>query len=218
MSFQPARLLMNWGSTVSLAKIPRTFHYIWVGNKKMPEEQVVWMQQNKELHSVAPAWEFRIWGNEDIEKFQLATIINNARKEAQKADIMRIEIMATCGGVYIDTDTEVFKRFDSLIDNEAFVASQNDKNTSFAVSPLGSVPGSRFFMKLMQLIPTRGLNGNIAHQTGPGFVTEVRFENPEIPLTICPRTDFFPYMWWEKRPARYSNNVRCAHHWYKSWL
>lgn len=180
----------------------------------MPREFQGWMARCRELH---PGWRFRLWTNHDVGRFVMAPMIDAARKPAQKADIMRLEILHRHGGIYIDADTEVLRPFDPLLDAEAFAGLQHEEKRYLSTTPMGATPGSAFFAKTMELLPTREINGNIVAQTANDFVTSVHLDHPELPLTVHPKYRFCPYLWWESPPLAYSPETYCAHHWAKSW-
>jgi len=195
--------------------IPRVFHYVWVGGD-LPKQHRKWMDDNMRLHAGDPTWEMRLWTDSDVDQFKTAGMIKEARRPAQKADIMRIEIVYEHGGVYLDTDTEVLRRFDPLLGDEAFAGLQQENY--LCTTPLGAVPKSAFFSKLMGALETRKVNGDILKQTANTFVTEFWLANQDLPLAVYPTHCFCPYLWWDKPPLAYSPETFCVHHWNQSWV
>lgn len=99
--------------------IPKTIHYVWLGNgnmtpfikscvnsweKVMPEYKIkCWNEKNFDINSVP-------WVKEAIEK----------KKWALAADYIRLYALYTEGGIYMDTDVKVFKKFDDFLKYDFF--------------------------------------------------------------------------------------------------
>jgi mannosyltransferase OCH1-like enzyme len=93
-------------------RIPKIIHQIWLGSP-MPERFSQLAKTWKQHH---PTWKYRLWTDEDVDKFGLK---NRAMYDAtsnygEKADIVRYEILYRIGGLYVDTDFECIKPFDTL--------------------------------------------------------------------------------------------------------
>lgn len=119
--------------------IPRILHYIWIGGAPFPPlvERCVasWHQQ-------MPDWEFREWNEQSIAKamgldsFEQVLAVwpsyvceaLEARKFAFVSDYVRLWALEREGGVYVDTDVEILRAYDSLLaemidgqPNQAFI-------------------------------------------------------------------------------------------------
>ena len=101
--------------------IPKIIHYCWFGRKALPQNVQNYIQTWKQH---MPDWEIYEW-NED--NFEIATAPIYAQqayqvgKYAFVSDYVRLWALERLGGVYFDTDVEVLKPFDNLLDNIAFV-------------------------------------------------------------------------------------------------
>ena len=58
----------------------------------------------------------------DLEKFPLAKYACEVKKYALASDVCRYNVLCEYGGIYLDTDVEVYKRFDELLDCNFFTA------------------------------------------------------------------------------------------------
>ena len=89
------------------ARIPCTFHQIWVGKKPFPEKYKKW----QETWKAVPGWSYKLWTDEDVEKldFPNKEIYLQEKNMGARADILRIEILYQFGGVYADTDFELLQ-------------------------------------------------------------------------------------------------------------
>ena len=100
--------------------IPKKLHFTWFSNDPYPPliEDCI-----KTWTKWFPDYEIIHW---DMEK--IASIDNlflkqaiACRKWAFAADFIRLYALYTEGGIYLDTDVEVYKSFDNLLHNRAFI-------------------------------------------------------------------------------------------------
>lgn len=140
---------------------------------------------------------------------------------AQRADILRLEIMRKYGGVYMDTDEEFVSSLDSILqvvgDDVEAILIKDPIEQGFAVtnSTLFSEPNGRFFTfaveKLLRKLSTSGygVKGNIYKTTGPIFVSECYrdYDKKRDMLTLSPES-FMPYSWLEKNKITMSEKIR----------
>lgn len=119
--------------------IPRTFHQVWVGPAEIPEDLLRWAWSWRYYH---PDWDL-VLHTDDPDAHQgpwhevvlitpgvnnhslkaLRELIDtgcpwqtNAAYLAALSDVVRMEIIAREGGVYLDLDVECFKPIDELLD------------------------------------------------------------------------------------------------------
>jgi hypothetical protein len=92
---------------------------------------------------------------------------------AAKSDILRYEICARLGGVYIDSDFEPLKPIEPILAGvETFQADELDDRPCNAL--FGCVPGDPFYKAAVEALPDsikRG--GDIVETTGPGFLKRI---------------------------------------------
>jgi len=96
--------------------IPKLLHMIWVGEKEPPDYVGKHYEQWKAL---MPAWSVRLWTNADLHEGEFPTAIlpriAEAKKGAQKADLMRYFIVYKYGGVYMDADVVPHRSLDPIL-------------------------------------------------------------------------------------------------------
>lgn len=104
--------------------IPKIIHFTWFSNDPYPDTVKRCMETWKEF---LPDYEFIHW---DMEK--ISGIDNNFLKQALEmkkwafaADYVRLYALVNHGGIYIDTDVLVYKNFDELLTNTAFIGREN---------------------------------------------------------------------------------------------
>lgn len=71
-----------------------------------------------------PDYEIKRWDESsfDLDKFPLAKYACEVKKYALASDVCRYNVLSEHGGIYLDTDVEVFKRFDEFLDCNFFTA------------------------------------------------------------------------------------------------
>lgn len=200
--------------------IPRVFHHIWLGSD-LPEQVKHFRETWREHH---PAWELRLWREEDLDWLENQALFDRAASYPQKADIARYEIIRKYGGVYLDGDMECLRPIDELLTDDITFFAGRETAVSIAIGILGSTRGHPLLRQVVAALPVscfmnRHLGVNM--QTGPGLLTTVvgqhRWENQQS-VRIFPPAFFYPYNWSE--PWRRSERFRTAfsaHHWSHSW-
>ena len=84
--------------------IPRVLHRVWVGPVEMPAAFVEFGRGFERLH---PQWEMRLWTDADLEGLGITDDERRrARSASELSNLVRYEVLARHGGVYVDTDFE----------------------------------------------------------------------------------------------------------------
>ena len=112
--------------------IPKRIHYCWFGHGEMPQLAKDCIAS---WHRFMPDWEYRLWNedNFDIKSVPYTKEAYEAGKYAFVSDYVRLWALFNEGGVYLDTDVEVFKPFDDLTTYSAFGGFEGSKHL-----PLGT--------------------------------------------------------------------------------
>jgi mannosyltransferase OCH1-like enzyme len=150
--------------------IPRVFHQVWLGEKPIPDHFQKWADGWLKLN---PGWEMQWWTDQHLPRIDNQKEFESAEKMAAKSDILRYEILAQHGGVYIDSDFEPLKPIDAILENvSSFQADELDDRPCNAI--IGCVAGDPFYTAVVAAIPEsiqRG--GDIVATTGPGLLKKV---------------------------------------------
>lgn len=98
--------------------IPKVIHYCWFGKGDKPALAIKCIESWKKY---LPEYEIIEWNedNFDLDKFPYARQAYDAKKFAFVTDVVRLYAMYNHGGVYMDTDVEVLKPLDSILEYEA---------------------------------------------------------------------------------------------------
>lgn len=99
--------------------IPKIIHYCWFGKGEMPSLALKCIESWKKY---MPDYEIREWNedNYDIRKIPYIAQAYDAQKYAFVSDYARFDILYTYGGIYFDTDVEIIKDLNPIIEQGAF--------------------------------------------------------------------------------------------------
>lgn len=208
-------------------KIPKIIHYCWFGNKKKP----------KMIKKCISSWEvilkdYKIieWNekNFDINSNKFVKQAYESGKFAFVSDYVRVYALYNYGGIYLDTDVEVFKSFDPLLKNESFWGFE--EKSFIATSTIGAKKNNKFIKKFLDGYNNKSFiteNGSVDTVTNVAIVSrmvekigvKLNGETQEISDlgTFYSQDYFSPYDYincYEKK----SENTYAIHYFYKSWL
>jgi len=176
-------------------KIPRIIHRIWLGEDPLRDEFDHYGDTWRNHH---PGWEMRLWTENELPELGLTETLARGRHQAERADVLRYELLERFGGVYVDIDFECLRSLEPLLDGvEAFAAFQWPERVSNAM--LGAVPGHPLFERASREAALRIGVGTIPAATGPQYFTELLKHFPEV--TLFGPEKFFPYLWTEQHRA-----------------
>ena len=127
-------------------KIPKIIHYCWFGKKEKPQEVLKLINDRKKK---LPDYEIKEWNetNFNIDNFKFAKEAYDCHRFAFVADVARIWVLYTFGGIYLDTDVEIISDFDKYLGENAFVSSESTKSVCTAV--IGTKRDNPLFKKIL---------------------------------------------------------------------
>jgi mannosyltransferase OCH1-like enzyme len=146
---------------------------------------------------------------------------------AQKAGLIRLEALLS-GGIYIDSDVEIWSDPTPLLDHRGFAAYEDANTIPDAI--LGFEPGHPVVMPMIREAIDRLPDG--AWESGPGVTTRNLPGRDDV--TILPTHFLYPYHWKPSMKRRYdiatpngrrnlaalrasSQETFMAHYWRHSW-
>ena len=99
--------------------IPKIIHYCWFGKGLMPQSQVRCIEGWKKL---LPDYTIMRWDEStfDYNKYPAAKYGYETKRYALVSDVCRYNALAEYGGIYLDTDVELFQKFDDYLDCRFF--------------------------------------------------------------------------------------------------
>lgn len=127
--------------------IPKIIHYCWLGSKPLPSlaEKCITSWQR-----IMPDYKIMRWDetNYDFKKNKFMANAYNQKKWGFVPDYARLDIIYNYGGIYLDTDVEILKRFDEFLKYPAFCGFENKKFINFGHG-FGAEKGNKVIKELM---------------------------------------------------------------------
>ncbi|MGG0275883.1 glycosyltransferase family 32 protein [Bacillus rhizoplanae] len=210
-----------------IEKIPRIIHYCWFGGKEKPDTVKRCIDSWKKNLS---EYEMIEW-NEDNFDINCNPYVKEAyksRKFAFVSDYARVHVLYYFGGIYLDTDVEVFKSFNDLLCHDSFWGFEQENY--IATSTIGAAKGNKLIKIFLDsyeeksFIKEDGSHDdltNVAIVTGIlktlGLKTNGEYQEIEGIGAFYPQTYFSPYDYINCRKF-ITENTYTMHHFYKSWL
>ena len=134
--------------------IPKTIHYCWFGRGEMPEQAERCIASWRKF---MPDWEYRLWNEDsfDLGLNAYAREAYEARKFAFVSDYVRLWALEREGGLYLDTDVEVFKPFDDLLGYQAFAGFEGSKHLPVGTCVIASEAHGKWVSEQLALYSDR---------------------------------------------------------------
>ena len=123
--------------------IPKKIHYFWFGGNEKPKSVQKCINSWKKY---CPDYEIIEWNetNFDIHCMPFVEQAYEAKKYAFVSDVARLMVVYEYGGIYMDTDVEVIKQLDDLLENRAYMSFENNENINTGQG-FGAEAGIPFF-------------------------------------------------------------------------
>ena len=133
--------------------IPKVIHYCWFGRNPLPESAIKCINSWKKFF---PDYEIKEWNedNFDVNMIPYTQEAYEAKKYAFVSDYARFWILYKFGGLYFDTDVEVIKPMDDIIERGSFMGIEVDAQSYDypLVAPglgLAVVPGLKLYKDIL---------------------------------------------------------------------
>lgn len=197
--------------------IPKKIHYCWFGgNQYTPLVKKCMETWAKYL----PDWEFILWdeSNSPIDHpFVRKALLE--KKYAFAADYVRFYALYNFGGVYLDTDMELIKNLDPLLNNTFFSGSENLDNKYISAGIIGAIEKHEYLEMVLAYYDQLK-----CYETSPSILTAVYNKNLFENVKIYEYQYFYPYNPFDSdqnvKQLFYSDIKECTfavHHWNFSW-
>lgn len=175
--------------------IPKIIHYCWLSGEPFPEDI------QKCIHSWSEKlsdYQIKLWDKDSFD-CNICTYTRQAmerKKYAFVSDYIRLYALYHEGGIYLDSDIEVFRSFDELLDNKAFTGFESGGRIGPWI--LASERGNPIFKEFLEYYRDRSFYNemeemDLTPNTVP--VTRIMVENglkPENKIQKLPNITVYP--------------------------
>lgn len=197
--------------------IPKKIHYCWFGNKEKPD----FIKKCIATWSKLEGYEIIEWNETNIDINENKYIKDNyqLKKYAFVSDYVRLKVLYEHGGIYLDTDIEVFKNFkEEFLENKMFLCFMFDCNLSTAI--IGAEKNNSTIKELLDIYTTYQNNTSPNNDLFTRFILEnykdFRLNNKYQKLdngniTIYPKEYF-------ECPTKVKEKGYSMHHLDNSWI
>ncbi|MDF1812409.1 MAG: glycosyltransferase [Verrucomicrobiales bacterium] len=197
--------------------IPKTFHYCWFGGGELCDLSRRCMDT---WSKVCPEYEVMHWDESGIDLTDPFIAENIEKKQwAFVADYVRLQKLWQHGGIYLDTDIELVKSPDTLLQHSCFIGEEMPGRVNSAV--LGAEAGNPFVKECLDYMKER-FEASKPYLIAPEVCSRVIRQHPDV--TVFGPEYFYPYNPYNNRPDNkqlmYSDiteHTYAIHHWAKSW-
>lgn len=195
--------------------IPKKIHYIWFGKKN----------KNKLTEICINSWKRTLidyeiieWNEENIDIEKLC----NSNKFFKKcyelklwafvSDYLRLYILYNEGGIYLDTDVEVLKKYDELLNNQVFMGFEEGEYIGTSV--IGSEKHNPLIKRLLNFYDNE--IWNVDFYNNPIIFKFLLDKEPEIfrECTIYEKEYFSPYTIGKEYTSIVEEKNTYSIHWY----
>lgn len=203
--------------------IPKVIHYCWFGKKEKTKETSKYIESWKQN---MPDYEIKEWNesNFDINIIPFVRDAYKANKFAFVSDYTRLWVLYNFGGIYFDTDVEVIKSFDDMLDKPAFMGHETD--TALCTAVIGAEEKNEFISEFLSYYENRDFDINNLIPN-PSICTailnrkNIKLINKETKykdiLYIYP-SDYFSVKRYLQSDYTITENTYSIHHFSTTWL
>ncbi|MDR2408811.1 MAG: glycosyl transferase [Bacteroidales bacterium] len=207
--------------------IPKIIHYCWFGRNPLPESAKRCIASWKKYFS---GYEIKQWdeSNYNVYVIPYTSEAYKAKKYAFVSDYARFDILHRYGGIYFDTDVEVIRAFDPILEASSFAGVEDPGRINPGLG-IGAVPGLPILHKLLDrycgmhfINADNTLNPTTIVDLTTEIFTSYNFTNEDIIQTIADVTvypkEYFNPLEYDTYTIKITPNTYSIHHGNASWF
>ncbi len=208
--------------------IPKKIHYCWFGGNPLPKDVQKYIDTWKKF---CPDYEIKEWNeqNFDIHRNQYVEEAYQLKKWAFVSDVARINALYTEGGIYMDTDVEVVRNLDPLLNTRGFLGFEGTQ--WIATNLVGFEAGHEILRTFLESYDHRSFikeDRTLDQTTNVEELTKLLVDNYHLILNgeeqiladeivVYPTDYFSPYDYIQGKLNKTSNTYTI--HWFsQSWI
>ena len=207
--------------------IPKKIHYCWFGGKSLPDDVKKCIKSWKKY---CPDYEIIEWNesNYDLKKNDYVKLAYESKKWAFLTDYVRLDVIYNEGGIYLDTDVELIKPLDSLLNCDGYMGMETvgKVNTGQGFGAKKNHPflkkNMEFYENIKNIVDE---NGNFKKIICVEVTTDILLKNglknsneiQNISDLIIYPTDYFCPLKMGTNKLTITKNTYSIHHFSGSW-
>ena len=209
--------------------IPKIIHYCWFGGNELSDRELYCISSWKKF---CPGYEIRRWDEKcfDVNSNRYCKEAYERKKWAFVSDYARFKILYEEGGLYFDTDVEMIKSIDDIVEKGSFFGFER-ADFDCAVAPglgMGVERHNNLYKEILQYYDNTAFiraDGKENLRTVVDLVTMIfREHGLESDLEIQEICGFYLYPYEYFSPMNFitgkitlTENTRSIHHYTGSW-
>lgn len=220
--------------------IPKIIHYSWFSGGPYPEGLRRCMETWPRL---LPDYELRLWDGQALREIgnAFANEAVSVKKWAFAADFLRLYAVHRYGGIWLDTDVEMFRSFDPFLNDSMFIGREyyvwhdgGRSTCALTAHCFGAEAGHPFLEECLEYYEHRPF----IRSHNERLPEQLRFDMTIIPRlmqaiarrqgyddgagnnseqTIADGIHIYPYQWFDQPGYTSMDNVVCIHRVAQSW-
>ena len=215
--------------------IPKVIHYCWFGGNPLPADVKACIKSWKKH---CPDYEIRRWdeSNYDISKHPFIQKAAESKRWAFVSDFARLDIVLNHGGIYLDTDVELIRSLDPLLEHKAYFGFQMKDYLINTGLGFGAEAGHPAVQAMLDQYKDLAYSDENRDQIAcPILNTDALFPEgihciPAVPLEVVSPTDcameysawVYPPSFFDTYPSGVTANLICGdtfsiHHYSATW-
>ena len=206
----------------------KIIHYCWFGPNKLGSLEKKCL---KSWEKYFPDYKIIKWSEEnvDLEECKFIKEAYENKKWAYVADYVRCKALYEYGGIYFDTDMEVIKNMDSLLDN-GLILGLEDSTAPNAAIVIAPEKHNKYIKKMLDDYKKMKFNptGNLFDIAIPNILVKLlepyglkrgynKLQILNKDVYVYPREYFYPLDYEMKEPL-FTENTYTIHHYTASWV
>lgn len=162
--------------------IPKIIHYCWLSNDAFPEKIAMCLNSWKKY---LPDYQIKLWSADSFNINDCLWVKQafERKKYAFAADYIRLYALYHYGGIYLDSDVEVLKSFNDLLDLPYFIGLDTHQGIEAAI--VGTEPHNQWIKECLNYYNNREFvfaDGTMDVKTLPKIMKEIISKNHKIKL------------------------------------
>lgn len=217
--------------------IPKIIHLCWISGDPYPPKikKCIDSWQDGNGGGCLSDYRIMVWDYDKVMSLGYRWIRQavQEKKYAFAADCVRFYALYHYGGIYLDSDVEVLKPFDDLLDLPYFMCAENQAHL-FEAAVIGAAPGLPWIKECLDYYNHRSFVNAFGdyRQAVLPYVMEQRLkkkyelrpvngvgEFDSSPQVVCYLPcDFFCPKSWTTKQITITSNTYCIHHFEGEWV